>query len=371
MKAKQSLIVPALCLVFWTFARSQFFNFENVEPSKLESTTRTSERLPSDVSETALTNAHFVDVTQTSTANTVFELQSRPSQPQTVAFPYRRKNSKMMHPTSSELVQKPRLFDSTPLEVSAASTPSFVSTTEPLPVMSMEPSAEPRLRAPTRATLLPGAKLSGSFWTLVRSDSNPAAIAENGQIGGAQAGFRMSFPVIQIGNSVKLSASSRTSFPLNDRKQIEGTIGALLVVKGKAPLNLILERRIPLHKIGDGAWSITAATGVSDLKIGQNIFLDGYVQGGIVGAKSRTKFVGGSAIASVPATRFENNPVRLGVGFWGDAQPHAARLDIGPDVSVRTKIFGLSTRVSAQWRFRVSGDAQPSSGPTVVLGGDF
>jgi hypothetical protein len=371
VKAKQSLVVPALCLAFWMLARSQFLNFENAQFLRLAPTKGALARPPFDVSEAALKNVHFAEVAQALTAVKFFERQSSVPQSQTFAFTPQRENNKLSHSASANFVQKPLLSDLTQLKVGTASTPPFVSTLEPFPEVSKALAAEPRLEVPPRADLPRGAKLSGSFWTLVRPGANPAAIAENGQIGGAQAGFRMSYPVIRIGNSLELSASSRTSFPLNDKKQIEGTIGAMFVVKGRVPLNLILERRMPLRNIGDGAWSITAATGVNDLKISRNILVDGYIQGGIVGAKSQTKFVGGSAVVSIPASKLENTPLRLGIGIWGDAQPNAARLDIGPDVSVKTKILGISTRVSAQWRFRISGDAQPNSGPAVVIGGDF
>jgi hypothetical protein len=56
-------------------------------------------------------------------------------------------------------------------------------------------------------------------------------------------------------------------------------------------------------------------------------------------------------------------PVEVGAGAWGGAQPGAARLDMGPQASFRIPVGRTGIRASAEWRFRVAGDAEPGSGP--------
>jgi hypothetical protein len=54
--------------------------------------------------------------------------------------------------------------------------------------------------------------------------------------------------------------------------------------------------------------------------------------------------------------------LRVGVGAWGGAQNGVNRLDVGP---LRLSWFGGHTgaRLAVDWRVRVEGNAQPTSGP--------
>jgi hypothetical protein len=86
----------------------------------------------------------------------------------------------------------------------------------------------------------------------------------------------------------------------------------------------------------------------------------------VVGLKERDLFTDGSVRASTPIGPFE-----VGAGAWGGAQPGVARLDVGPQASVRIPIGRTGVRASAEWRFRVAGDAEPGSGPALTLATDF
>jgi hypothetical protein len=97
----------------------------------------------------------------------------------------------------------------------------------------------------------------------------------------------------------------------------------------------------------------------------RRLTLDAYAQAGVVGLRSRDAFFDGSVRLSVPLGRFE-----LGAGAWAAAQPGVERFDIGPTVSMRLPAI-RNTRLRADWRFRVAGDAAPASGPAVTLATDF
>jgi hypothetical protein len=86
----------------------------------------------------------------------------------------------------------------------------------------------------------------------------------------------------------------------------------------------------------------------------------------VVGAEERDLFADGAIRASTPI-----GPVEIGAGAWGGAQPGAARLDIGPQASVRIPVGKIAIRASAEWRVRVAGDAHPGSGPAFTLSTDF
>ena len=63
--------------------------------------------------------------------------------------------------------------------------------------------------------------------------------------------------------------------------------------------------------------------------------------------------------------------LRLGAGAWGGAQQGASRMDIGPSASVGLAGGHTSARIAVDWRFRVAGDAAPSSGPALTVAAGF
>lgn len=109
--------------------------------------------------------------------------------------------------------------------------------------------------------------------------------------------------------------------------------------------------------------------GVSDFRVAGPVLLDAYAQAGVVGLRSRDLFADGALQLSLPVD--EDSGLRAGAGVWGAAQPGLARLDVGPQASMRLPVAGRSVRVSAEWRFRVAGEAAPRSGPALTLSTDF
>lgn len=110
---------------------------------------------------------------------------------------------------------------------------------------------------------------------------------------------------------------------------------------------------------------MTAYGGFDDLALGR-LRLDAYAQAGVVGLRRRDGFVDGALRLSLPAGRF-----RMGAGAWAAAQPGVARLDVGPQLSLRLTVGGASVAVAADWRLRVAGSARPGSGPALTLATSF
>jgi hypothetical protein len=206
---------------------------------------------------------------------------------------------------------------------------------------------------------------------LWRNRASQTEFVDSSQIGASQGGIRFRAPIASFQSALSLSLSARLSQSLKQGEAPEGSIGASLSMSKRVPVELIAERRFKLGQSRDAAWSLTAATGLSEFKLTQMTELDGYVQLGVVGARAQRPFIGGNAVISSPLFHSDRSKVRIGVGIWGDAQRGASRLDIGPDLTVRSPLAGTSLRLSGQWRFRVAGEAKPSSGPAIVIGGDF
>jgi len=225
----------------------------------------------------------------------------------------------------------------------------------------------PATPAGPEALSLPAApaasRLSGSFWALART-GGPGTLANGGQLGGSQIGMR----VYYAPGPQQLAVTGRISTPLASTNGREASLGVAL--RGRN-IGLIVEQRFALDKGGRDAPSVTLYGGVSEVKLGAGLRLDGYVQAGAVGLKDPQGFVDGAV--RVERTVIEEDGPRLsaGIALSGGAQPGVSRLDIGPQLVARVPVAGRNMRVSAEWRQRIAGNAAPGSGPAVTVGIDF
>jgi len=221
-----------------------------------------------------------------------------------------------------------------------------------------------RKQAPTFGAALPPVDHSGSLpwsgsaWLLVR-DRGDAALAPGGTLGGSQAGARVNYAL-----SGGLALSGRVYVPLRQPSGAEFAAGIDWRPAPSLPVHLIVERRQRLGRNGRAAFAVTAYAGGSHA-LSPHTRIDVYGQAGMVGVKSRDLFADGALRMSRRI-----GPVELGVAAWGAAQPGAARLDAGPSLSWRLPARA-NLRLQADWRFRLAGDATPSSGPALTLAADF
>jgi len=222
------------------------------------------------------------------------------------------------------------------------------------------PFAPPSIaaRAPQSAR-----RWSGSAWLLARGDG-AAALAPGGTLGGSQAGARLLYRI--NGDAARpLSLSGRVYVPLRRMAGSEAALGLDWRPSAIVPIHLLVERRQRLGREGRSAFSATIYGGGS-ADLGRGWRLDGYAQAGVVGTRSRDAFVDGSARVSRAL-----GPIEAGAAVWGAAQPGAARLDFGPHVTAPIQTRGATLRLSAEYRFRIMGDARPATGPALTLGVDF
>lgn len=200
-------------------------------------------------------------------------------------------------------------------------------------------------------------RLSLSSWLLVRDGTT--GITPAGILGSSQVGARAYLSVTDgISITGRISAPLRTS-------GAETSIGLAL---RHGPVTLLLERRFALESGGRNDFSATLAAGVEGVRLPVRFRLNAYGQAGIVG---RDAFADGAVRIDRQIIRRGKSEVAVGAGVWGGAQPGIARVDAGPQVVVRTPVAGGYLRASGEWRQRITGNAQPASGPAVTLGMDF
>ncbi len=207
-------------------------------------------------------------------------------------------------------------------------------------------------------------------WFVFRPSQNFGNGAVNGQLSGSQYGVRLQHKLIRISKIVNLNANLRTSAPLDFADGKEAAIGLALKFSGKIPLDIILERRFPIGT-GTPAFAAIAATGMNDVPITHSLLLSGYLQTGLVAATKAEPFIDGSMTIEREIHSRNSISLRVGAGLWGAGQFGASRLDMGPIIAARFPIGKGAVRVSAEWRQRVAGNAQPASGPAVSISTDF
>jgi hypothetical protein len=221
-------------------------------------------------------------------------------------------------------------------------------------------SARPGSPAP--ATDAP--RWSFSAWSFLRRGDS-AALAAGGMLGGSQAGARIAYR-LNRNPSRPLALSARLTSPVPRTAGAEAALGLDWQPLRRLPLHLLAERRQRLGREGRSAFGLTFYGGVSDAPLGA-LRIDGYAQAGVVGARSRDRFADGALRISLPLGR----RARLGAGAWAATQPGIARVDLGPQASLRLPLAGRNVSVVADWRQRLAGNARPGSGPTLTIATDF
>lgn len=202
-------------------------------------------------------------------------------------------------------------------------------------------------------------RLSISSWAMMRNQSGSDSLASAGQLGGSQAGARLLWRF-----NPRLSASFRTSAPINSQRGVEAALGVRYTPLANWPVAVTLERRHAFRDYGQSAFAFFAEGGVYDRPMPWNSRLDSYFQGGLVDFNDPDWFVDGQAAVTRPVWR----NLSAGLGVWGGAQPGLSRLDVGPRASLRV---GRRMRVHLDYRLKLLGNAAPGSGGVVTLAGDF
>jgi hypothetical protein len=225
-----------------------------------------------------------------------------------------------------------------------------------VPAARPSPGADAGLAVPSR--------WSFAAWSFLRRGDGPA-LAPGGILGGSQAGARAGFR-INRDPSRPLALALRVAAPLRRPGGAEAAAGLDWQPSRRLPIHLLAERRQRLGPDGRSAFGLTLHGGVSGARLG-DFRIDAYAQAGIVGVRSLDLFGDGALRVSLPIGR----RARIGAGAWAAAQPGVARLDLGPQASVRLPLPGRNVTLAADWRLRAAGNARPGSGPALTLAADF
>ena len=207
-------------------------------------------------------------------------------------------------------------------------------------------------------------RLQLTAWALLRGTGRgtipTTSLASGGTLGGSQAGARLTWRFNQA-----WAASLRTSSSVGGVRGAEVAGGIRWQPLSSIPIAFTAERREGLGRFGGrSAFALFAEGGIYHRALFNKVYLDGYIQGGVVGFNNRDLFVDGGATLTRPIWR----NISGGIGLWGAAQPGLYRLDAGPRISMQVR---RGIKVHADYRQRLIGNAAPPSGPAITLAADF
>ena len=251
-----------------------------------------------------------------------------------------------------------------------------VALAQPGPLRPMVPAAAAAAQAAQ-----PGlSHWSVDGWLLLRPGGNafnapgaglPGTVVPAGFYGGSQSGLILRYflaPGSRFNPALYLRGSSGIERPRGE----ELAAGVSVRPIPGLPVRLLAEGRVT--RTISGTIVRPAAALVSELspaRLPLGLRAEAYVQAGYVGGRSATAFVDGQARLEHPLARVSGVELRAGGGVWGGAQRGASRLDIGPTATLSFRLGPVGTRVSADYRWRVAGNAAPGSGPVLTLSAGF
>jgi hypothetical protein len=207
-------------------------------------------------------------------------------------------------------------------------------------------------------------RLQLTSWAYLRSQQTGIAgsrsLATGGQIGASQAGARLIYNFNR-----QLALAARFSSEVG-RRGGEAAAGVRVQPLANIPVWVTAERRQALGRYGGGrnAFALFLEGGVYERPLPWRFSLDSYLQGGVVGMRSRDWFVDGGLWATRPVYR----NFSAGFGVWGAGQPGLYRVDAGPRLTMRVR---RNVKAHLDWRQRLAGNARPGSGAALTLAADF
>jgi len=233
------------------------------------------------------------------------------------------------------------------------------------------PAAAPALAAAMPRPAAMDSRWSADGWVMLRKDTTSPILTGRPSYGRSQAGAIVRYRLASE-SALRPQAYVRVSTALSGAREGEVAAGVSARPLGGVPLRLAVEARIDETALGTRLRpAVYAVTELSPLALPLGVRAEAYGQAGYVGGEFATAFADGQARAERSVGRAGDTEFSAGAGVWGGAQKGAARLDIGPTAAVSFRLGDARGRVAADYRFRVAGVTEPSSGPALTLSAGF
>ncbi len=189
--------------------------------------------------------------------------------------------------------------------------------------------------------------------------------------GGSQAGAVIRYRLAP-GSAHRPTLYLRASTALRQPRDEEAAIG--FAARPLTGVPVVATAELRATHLASGVALRPAVALVSEfppIKLPLGARAEAYGQAGFVAGKAATTFVDGQLRIDRPLLKLGRAELRAGGGAWGGAQDGAARVDVGPSATLGVPLGTGGARVAVDWRFRVAGNAAPSSGPAITLSAGF
>lgn len=245
----------------------------------------------------------------------------------------------------------------------------------PKPAVPSVPSCPsyPDLQAPPQLAVWPqpapqppSSPFSVYAYHFHRGGSPAGGLDGREQYGGSQSGFVATY---SLARNDGLALQVRGAIAHERLAERELAAGLRLKPFQGLPVSIAAERRFRNDR--RDAFAVYLAGGKSDVTLPLGFKAEGFAQAGVISDKRSSTFFDFAARADRKIFAVGKAPVAAGGGIWGGGQKGVFRIDAGPTIATEIPLDETRLRVSADWRFRLAGDARPSSGPALTLSTSF
>lgn len=220
----------------------------------------------------------------------------------------------------------------------------------------------------------PDPRWSADAWLLLRSGgaASPAGGLAPAAYGASQTGAVVRYRLAPD-SAHRPALHLRGSAALDGSHEREAALGLSARPIAELPLVVATEARINGQPAGTRLRPAAFAyTELPPFALPLGVRAEVYGQAGYVGGSNASAFVDGQVRLDRAVLRVGRGELRAGGGAWGGAQKGAGRLDFGPTATIGVPVDGGGgARLGFDWRFRVAGNAAPSSGPALTLSAGF
>lgn len=236
----------------------------------------------------------------------------------------------------------------------------------PLAVPATATRADPNLPEAVRETTRRRTLVTNIYaYSFLRFQTPGQGLAAGGQYGGSQSGLIATVAFSREAPALLL----RTAVAHNNLRDREFAIGARWLPKADWPVSVSVERRF--RNIGPDSFALYLAGGRGDIALPAGFKLETYAQAGIVSGMDTGYFFDAQARADRRIFPQTPLPLNIGAGLWSGGQRGTVRLDVGPSLRTEIPVGKANIRLTADWRFRVAGDAAPGNGPALTVSTGF
>ena len=210
-------------------------------------------------------------------------------------------------------------------------------------------------------------------WLMLRGGGTAALTggARPASFGASQVGAVIAYrlapssknhPMLYVRASKALVIAGETEAALGMRAKPVGSLPVMVHVELRA-----IERAGRVH-LRPAAF---VSADINNARMPLGFETSGYAQAGYVAGDFTTAFADGRIDLTRDVADDDSMSLRAGAGAWGGAQRDAARVDIGPTLKLDFGLGDGQARLAADYRFRVAGNAAPSSGAAITLSAGF